>query len=81
MPKMRRNVRGIIMKLETIRSQVYETFISSDRIDVSVSAWGNCEGANLMVTHKDTGAVIMSGALRWEVMDLVVAAISVARAE
>jgi len=69
------------VKIETIRTQVYETYLSSNSVDVSVTVWGNCEGANLMVAHKDTGAVIMSGALRWEVMDLVVAAISVARAE
>ena len=53
------------MKLETIKTPTTEVFIQQDDTTIVVTQWGNCEGANIMVTGKDL-AVRMSCAMTWQ---------------
>ena len=53
------------MKLETIKTQTIEVLVQRGDATITVTQWGNCEGANIMVTGKDL-AVRMSCAMTWE---------------
>ena len=53
------------MKLETIKTPTIEVFVQRGDVTIIVTQWGNCEGANIMVTGKDL-ALRMSCAMTWE---------------
>ena len=67
------------MKLEAIKTPTTEIFISGTDVSVTVTAWGNCEGANVMVCAKDC-SVKFAASLRLEEADMLIAALAVARA-
>ena len=67
------------MKLETIRTKTTETFLQGNDFSVTVTPWGNCEGASVMVNGKDL-SVKLAAAMRWEEIDMLIAALAVARA-
>ena len=68
-------------KLETLKNPTTETFITNDdgSFSVTVTGWSNIEGANVMVTDRNL-SVRLAAAMRWEEIDLLIAALSVARA-
>ena len=41
------------MKLETIKTPTTEVFVQQGDTTITVTQWGNMEGANIMVTGKD----------------------------
>ena len=53
------------MKLETIKTPTIEVFVQRGDTTITVTQWGNMEGANIMVTNKDL-AIRMSCARTWE---------------
>ena len=53
------------MKLETIKTPTTEVFIQQGDTTITVTQWGNMEGANIMVTNRDL-AIRMSCAMTWE---------------
>lgn len=67
------------MKVETIIAHSNEIFVEGDGVSVTINTWSNQEGANIMVhTEKDL-SIRMAGAFRWEELDMICAAIAVAR--
>ena len=61
------------MKLETIKTPTTEVFVQHGDTTITVTQWGNMEGANIMVTGKDL-SLRMSCAMTWaEVAALQVA--------
>ena len=53
------------MKLETIKTPTIEVYVQQGDTTITVTRWGNLEGANIMVTGKDL-ALRMSCAMTWE---------------
>ena len=53
------------MKLETLKTPTTEVYVQHGDATITVTRWGNCEGANIMVTNKDL-AIRMSCAMTWE---------------
>ena len=53
------------MKLETIKTPTTEVYIQQGDTTITVTQWGNMEGANIMVTNKDL-AIRMSCAMTWK---------------
>ena len=53
------------MKLETIKTPTVEVFVQQGDTTITVTRWGNLEGANIMVTNRDL-AIRMSCAMTWE---------------
>ena len=53
------------MKLETIKTPTTEVFVQQGDTTITITQWGNMEGANIMVTNKDL-AIRMSCAMTWE---------------
>ena len=53
------------MKLETIKTPTTEVFVQQGDTTITVTQWGNMEGANIIVTGKDL-ALRMSCAITWE---------------
>ena len=53
------------MKLETIKTPTTEVYVQQGDTTITVTHWGNMEGANIMVTNKDL-AIRMSCAMTWE---------------
>jgi hypothetical protein len=66
------------MKLETIKTNTVETFIQAGDTSISVYAWGNCEGASIMI-HGSGLAQKMACSLRWEEIDALIVALAAAR--
>lgn len=67
-------------KLQTFTSLTKETYAAGNGITVTVSHWANCEGCNLMIHGNDEKTLRMAGAFRWEELDILLAALAVARA-
>ena len=65
------------MKLETIKTPTTEVYIQRGDTTITVTQWGNCEGANIMVTGKDL-AVRMSCAMTWEEISALQVALAAA---
>ena len=53
------------MKLETIKTPTTEVFVQQGDTSITVTQWGNMEGANIMVTGKDL-SLRMYCAMTWE---------------
>ena len=53
------------MDLKTIKTPTTEVYIQQGDTTITVTQWGNMEGANIMVTNKDL-AIRMSCAMTWE---------------
>ena len=53
------------MKLETIKTPTTEVYVQQGDTTITVTQWGNMEGANIMVTGKDS-SLRMSCAMTWE---------------
>lgn len=67
------------MKIEAIKTTIQEVCLESPTIDIVVTPWGNCEGASVLGFRKD--AIAFALGMRWEELDLLTAAISVARTQ
>ena len=65
------------MKLETIKTPTTEVFIQQGDTTITVTQWGNMEGANIMVTSKDL-ALRMSCAMTWEEISALQVALAAA---
>ncbi len=58
-----------------------ETIIEAGDVAAYVTEWGNGEGATLSVeVSKSRGAPLLLASLRWEEIELLVAAVSAAKA-
>ena len=53
------------MKLDTIKTPTTEVYVQQGDTTITVTQWGNMEGANIMITNKDL-AIRMSCAMTWE---------------
>ena len=53
------------MKLETIKTPTTEIYVQQGDTTITVTQWGNMEGANIMITNRDL-AIRMSCAMTWE---------------
>ena len=53
------------MKLETIKTPTTEVYVQQGDTTITVTQWGNMEGANIMVTNREL-AIRMSCAMTWE---------------
>ena len=53
------------MKLETIKTPTTEVFVQQGDTTITVTQWGNMEGANIMVTGKDL-SLRMACAMTWK---------------
>ena len=68
----------IKMKLETIINNSKEIYMEGHGVSVTINTWSNLEGANVMV-HGTDCRLLMAGAFRWEELDVIAAALTVAR--
>ena len=66
------------MKLETIIKDSKEIFVEGHGVSVTVNTWSNLEGGNVMV-HGEDCRLLMAGAFRWEELDILCAALTIAR--
>lgn len=71
--------QGLKMKLETIKTDTVETFVQAGDISISVTQWGNMEGANVMVLGKDFHQRLAC-AMEWSEIDALIVALAAARA-
>ena len=53
------------MKLDTIKTPTIEIYVQQGDTTITVTQWGNMEGANIIVTGKDL-TMRMSCAMTWE---------------
>ena len=53
------------MDLKTIKTPTTEVFVQQGDTTITVTQWGNMEGANIMVTGKDL-SLRMACAMTWE---------------
>lgn len=67
------------MEMKTFKSDSKEIFVENGEFTVTVNAWANMEGCNLMAHSKDTLAIRMAGAFRWEEVDVILVALTAAR--
>lgn len=68
------------MKLEALKSQSTEVFVEGDGVNVTCNAWSNHEGVNIMVLGSGAESPMrMAGAFRWEEVDAILVALTVAR--
>lgn len=67
------------MKIETIKTPTTEVYLEAEGFSVTVTNWANCEGANVICTGKEL-ALRAALSMRWEELDLLMAAIAAARA-
>ena len=65
------------MKLETIKTPTTEVYVQQGDTTITVTQWGNMEGANIMVTNKDL-AIRMSCAMTWEEVSALQVALAAA---
>ena len=65
------------MKLETIKTPTTEVYVQQGDTTITVTQWGNMEGANIMVTGKDL-AMRMSCAMTWEEVNALQVALAAA---
>ena len=65
------------MKLETIKTPTTEVYVQQGDTTITVTQWGNMEGANIMVTGKDL-AMRMSCAMTWEEISALQVALAAA---
>lgn len=56
---------GADMKLETLKTPIIEVYVQKGDASITITRWGNIEGANIMVTGKYL-ALRMSCAMTWE---------------
>ena len=65
------------MDLKTIKTPTTEVYIQQGDTTITVTQWGNMEGANIMVTNKDL-AIRMSCAMTWEEVNALQVALAAA---
>ena len=65
------------MKLETIKTPTIEIYVQQGDTTITVTQWGNLEGANIMVTNRDL-AIRMSCAMTWEEISAMQVALAAA---
>ena len=65
------------MLLETIKTPTTEVYVQQGDTTITVTQWGNMEGANIMVTNKDL-AIRMSCAMTWEEVSALQVALAAA---
>jgi hypothetical protein len=66
------------MKMETVNQTVKQVYIEDGENIITVTQWSNLEGCTVCMTQDLN--VRFAAELRWEEMDLVIAALSAARA-
>ena len=66
------------MKIEQYLSKVSEIFVENEDHSVTVTALSNGEGVNVMLHGKNLSPVL-TGSMRWEEVDILVAALTLAR--
>lgn len=67
------------MKLDTIKTSTTETFVQHGDVAITITWWGNMEGANIMVNGKDL-TNRMCGSMSWGEIDALIVALAAARA-
>lgn len=68
------------IKLSTFTCQTKEVFMEGGGINVSVYSWGNLEGCSFIVHgNGEQMPLRLAGSFRWEELDLLLAALTVAR--
>lgn len=68
------------MELRTIKQETTETFVEGNGISVSINSWSNHEGASVLIHGQGAEMPLrMAGAFRWEEIDVLIAALSIAR--
>jgi hypothetical protein len=69
------------MKLETIITPSKEIYLQAGDMSVTVNTWSNCEGMNVMIhgAGKDL-PLRMACSLTWQEADVLVIALTAARA-
>lgn len=68
-----------MMKMETFHAATTEVLVDGGGITVTVNPWANLEGVSFMVHGKDL-AVRCASSLRWEELDVLLVALTAARA-
>ena len=65
------------MDLKTIKTPTTEVYVQKGDTTITVTQWGNLEGANIMVTNRDL-AIRMSCAMTWEEVSALQVALAAA---
>lgn len=70
------------MKLEAFTAPTTETFVEGHGVTVTVNPWHNLEGANVMIHGSGDGGLALRAAFaaRWEEIDVLLVALTAARA-
>ena len=66
------------MNLEKIKTSTSETFVQHVGVSITITGWGNMEGANIMVNGKDL-TNRMCGSMSWEEIDALIVALAASR--
>ena len=67
------------LSFETFTTPCKEVFVDGNGVSVTANTWSNGEGLTYMVMGKD-GAIRSSACLRWEELDVLLCALTGARA-
>ncbi len=68
------------MKLSSVKTTTKEIFLEGPDITVSVYPWGNSEGCSFLVHGSGKEMPLrLAASLRWEELDTLLAALTVAR--
>lgn len=68
------------MKMETFKGTTTEIYLQGEGVSVTVNPWANHEGFNVMM-HGNDLSLRFAASMRWEDADMLIAAISVAKAQ
>lgn len=66
-------------KIETFVTRTSEVFATGSGISISATPWGNHEGLSYII-NDDKGGMRTAASMRWEELDVMLAALSMARA-
>ncbi len=67
------------LELKTMTNKVNEVIIKNNNIEVIVNDWSNLEGCSFMVLEKETTNVKLAGCMRWEDVDALLVALTIAK--
>lgn len=67
--------------MKTSVTECKEVFVDAGNFSVTVNAWSNLEGCNLMVNGNGKDMPLrMAGSFRWDEIDAIIVALAAARA-
>jgi hypothetical protein len=67
------------LELKTMTNKVSEVIVKNDNIEVVVNDWSNLEGCSFIVMGKEKTNIKLAGCMRWEDVDALLVALTIAK--